>query len=67
MPGMDGFTFIERIRSDARLRDIPAILVTSRASPEDLQRGRDVGANGHIAKSEFDQAELLANIQRLTR
>lgn len=67
MPGMDGFTFIERIRSDTRLRDIPAILVTSRASPEDLQRGRDVGANGHIAKSEFDQAELLANIQRLTR
>jgi two-component system chemotaxis sensor kinase CheA len=65
MPGMDGFTFIERIRSDARLRDIPAILVTSRASPEDLQRGRDVGANGHIAKSEFDQADLLARIERL--
>ncbi len=67
MPGMDGFTFIERIRADAALRDTPAILVTSRASPDDLQRGRDVGANGHIAKSEFDQAELLAMIQPLMR
>ena len=63
MPGMDGFTFIERIRSDPALHDIPAILVTSRASPEDLQRGRDVGAHGHIVKSEFDQAELLAMIK----
>jgi two-component system chemotaxis sensor kinase CheA len=65
MPGMDGFTFIERIRADARLFDIPAILVTSRNSPEDLQRGRDVGAHGHIVKSEFDQAELLAMIRPL--
>ncbi len=67
MPGMDGFTFIERIRADAALRDIPAILVTSRASPEDLQRGRDVGAHGHIVKSEFDQAELLAMIKPMMR
>jgi two-component system chemotaxis sensor kinase CheA len=66
MPGMDGFAFIERIRGDALFHEIPAILVTSRVSPEDLQRGRDVGANGHIAKSEFDQAELLAMIERLT-
>jgi two-component system chemotaxis sensor kinase CheA len=67
MPGMDGFTFIERIRSNPLLHDIPAVLVTSRASPEDLQRGRDVGAHGHIVKSEFDQAELLAMIRPLMR
>jgi two-component system chemotaxis sensor kinase CheA len=65
MPGMDGFTFIERIRSDVALRDIPAILVTSRAAPEDRQRGCDVGAQGYIVKSEFDQAELLAMIRPL--
>jgi two-component system chemotaxis sensor kinase CheA len=67
MPGMDGFTFIERIRGDPALRQTPAILVTSRASPEDLERGRNVGANGYIAKSEFDQAELLAMIDPLMR
>ena len=65
MPGMDGFTFVERLRADPVRHDIPAILVTSRASPDDLKRGRDVGANGHIVKSEFDQAELLATIERL--
>jgi two-component system chemotaxis sensor kinase CheA len=65
MPGMDGFTFVEQIRLDPVLRDTPAILVTSRNAPEDLQRGRDVGAQGYIVKSEFDQEELLTMIGRL--
>jgi two-component system, chemotaxis family, sensor kinase CheA len=65
MPGMDGFTFIERIRSDSKSRDIPAVLVTSLAKPEHRKRGRDVGAQGYIVKSEFDQAELLSMIKPL--
>jgi two-component system chemotaxis sensor kinase CheA len=65
MPGMDGFTFIERTRGDPALRDIPAILVTSRASPEDRQRGLSVGARAYIVKSDFDQSELLEKIRLL--
>jgi len=65
MPGMDGFTFVERIRADAQLRDTPAILVTSRMSPEDRQRGRAVGAQAHIFKSDFDQGVLLDHIRTL--
>jgi two-component system chemotaxis sensor kinase CheA len=65
MPGMDGFSFIERIRGDPALHDVPAILVTSRAAPEDRRRGVAVGAQGYVSKSEFDQAELLAMIKQL--
>lgn len=65
MPGMDGFTFVERIRLDPVLHDTPAILVTSRDAPEDRQRGREVGAQGYIVKSQFDQAELLTMIRHL--
>ena len=60
---MDGFTFVERTRADPALRDIPAILVTSRASPEDRRRGEEVGAHAYIVKSEFDQGALLATIR----
>jgi two-component system chemotaxis sensor kinase CheA len=66
MPGMDGFTFVEKIRADPALSRTPAILVTSRAAPEDLQRGKDVGAQGYMVKSAFDQGELLSMIKRLT-
>jgi two-component system chemotaxis sensor kinase CheA len=65
MPGMDGFGFIEHARADPQLRDIPSILVTSRASPADRRRGTEVGARAYIVKSEFDQVELLERIRRL--
>jgi len=66
MPGMDGFGFVERIRSDPVLYRIPAIMVTSRNGPDDMERGREVGAQGYMIKSAFDQTELLAMIRRLT-
>jgi len=65
MPGMDGFEFVARTRSDAGLRDIPAILVTSRNAVEDRRRGEQVGARAYIVKSEFDQGQLLQTIRRL--
>jgi two-component system chemotaxis sensor kinase CheA len=65
MPGIDGFTFIERIRADAMLRDIPAILVSSRASPDDFRRGEEAGANDYMVKSDFDQNKLLNRIREL--
>jgi two-component system, chemotaxis family, sensor kinase CheA len=65
MPGMDGFTFVEHTRADPVLREVPAILVTSRASLEDRERGRAVGAKAHICKGEFEQGELLDKIREL--
>jgi two-component system chemotaxis sensor kinase CheA len=64
MPGMDGFAFVELTRADPQMRLVPAILVTSRNAPDDLQRGRDAGACGYIVKSEFDQADLLQRIRK---
>jgi two-component system chemotaxis sensor kinase CheA len=65
MPGMDGFTFVERVRADPGLHHVPAILVTSRSAPEDRRRGLDAGAQGYVVKSEFDQAALLSLIRPL--
>ncbi len=67
MPGMDGFAFVERTRADPALRDVPAILMTSRGSPADRRRGVAAGARAYIVKGEFDQNELLAAIGRLLR
>lgn len=66
MPGMDGFGFIETIRRDPALRDRPAILVTSLSAPEHKRRGEQVGAQGFVVKSEFDQHDLLRRIEKLT-
>ncbi|GAA2526471.1 hybrid sensor histidine kinase/response regulator [Pilimelia columellifera] len=65
MPGIDGFTFLERTRADPDLRDIPVIMVSSRDTAEDRRRGAEAGASGHVAKGEFDQDELLDRIRTL--
>jgi two-component system chemotaxis sensor kinase CheA len=65
MPGMDGFTFVEHTRADPVLRDIPSILVSSRASEEDRRRGVEAGARLHVAKHDFDQNDLLRHIGEL--
>jgi two-component system, chemotaxis family, sensor kinase CheA len=67
MPGMDGFEFVERTRADATMRDVPAILVTSRAAREDRERGTEVGAVAYVVKSDFDQSKLLEIIRRHVR
>ncbi|QPF75484.1 response regulator [Roseateles sp. DAIF2] len=67
MPGMDGFGFIELTRADPQLRQVPAILLSSRNSPEDKRRGREVGASAYIVKSEFAQNEFLRQVHELVR
>jgi two-component system chemotaxis sensor kinase CheA len=65
MPGMDGFGFVGQTRADPLLRDIPAILVTSRDAVGDRLRGQQVGASAYILKGEFDQMKLLQTIRSL--
>jgi two-component system chemotaxis sensor kinase CheA len=66
MPGMNGFEFVTRTRADAKLGKVPAILVTSRNSPEDRRRGEQAGASAYIVKGEFDQNYLLRMTRELT-
>ena len=65
MPGMDGFAFVTLTRADPVLREIPAILVTSRNAVEDRRRGEQAGAYAYIVKGEFDQGHLLHVIRTL--
>ncbi|GLY31395.1 response regulator [Kineosporia sp. NBRC 101731] len=65
MPGLDGFAFIEQTRTRRELRHMPCILVTTKASPADRERGRAAGARGHIDKGQFHQSALLDAVGEL--
>jgi two-component system chemotaxis sensor kinase CheA len=65
MPRMDGFELTEAIRKQPALASLPVIILTSRGSDEDRRRGLDVGADGYIVKSGFDQSALLSAVERL--
>jgi len=66
MPQMDGIQLVRTLRDSSEYSELPIILVTSLESREDREQGMLAGADAYIVKRGFDQAELLATIERLT-
>ena len=65
MPRMDGFALAEAVRGSRRFRELPVVLVTALESDQDRARGIAVGADAYLAKSAFDQKNLLETIAQL--
>ena len=63
MPHMNGLELAERVRSDARLAELPVIAVTSLASEEDIHRGQQVGITEYHVK--LDREQLTGTVGRL--
>jgi len=64
MPRMDGFGFIENVRSDARHRAIPILVLTTESDSEKKDRARRAGATGWIVKP-FDPVRLVDAVRRV--
>ena len=62
MPGLDGPELCRRIRADPARAHMYLLLLTSRASRQDLIAGLDAGADDYLIKP-FDSEELRARVQ----
>jgi two-component system, chemotaxis family, sensor kinase CheA len=65
MPNMTGLELTSRLREIPAYNNLPVILVTTLAKPEDQQRGADAGATAYLTKGNFDQSLLLNTLRRL--
>ncbi len=68
MPGMSGFEFAEAVKKDSRWSKVPMVALSSFATQKDLARGRAVGFQDYVAKSDRDALlsslhEALADIR----
>ncbi len=66
MPGMDGFEVCRRMRGDARLADVPFILLTALDDRRSKLTGLEAGADDFVSKP-FDRAELLTRVRTIVR
>ena len=64
MPRLDGFGFIEAVRSNDQFRAIPILVLTTESMGEKKDRARRAGATGWIVKP-FDPAKLVSAINRV--
>jgi two-component system chemotaxis sensor kinase CheA len=56
---------VTELKADAKLKQIPVILVSSMESHEHQERGLAAGAEAYIVKRKFDHEELIATIRQL--
>ncbi|MCA9905596.1 MAG: response regulator, partial [Anaerolineae bacterium] len=67
MPGMDGFTVLEKIRADETTAPIPFIFMTSQSDRDSMRSGMVLGADDYVTKP-FAIDELMKAVNtRLSR
>lgn len=66
MPGMDGFEILKRVRSnsDMQIARTPIILLSNLGQEADVEKGRGLGANDYLIKSNFTIDEIIEKIQK---
>lgn len=63
MPQMDGLHLTKQIKENPRLREIPVVLYSSIVTPDNFKKGKAVGANAQISKTEIN--DLVGLVDRL--
>ena len=66
LPGLSGLALTRKLRSDARTRGLPIIMVTARGEEPDRVAGLEGGADDYIVKP-FSPKELIARVQAVLR
>ncbi len=61
MEEMDGLTFAETVKNQTRWRNIPMVALSSRATPQDREKGFSKGFSAYVAKS--DRGALLSTLK----
>ena len=63
MPRMDGFDLARNIRADARLKNLPIIMITSRIAQKHNEHATELGVNHYLGKP-YSEDELIRLVQQ---
>ena len=64
MPRMDGYEVASQVRNDARLGDVPIIMITSRVGDKHRARAIELGVDDYLGKP-YQESQLLDAIEPL--
>jgi DNA-binding response OmpR family regulator len=61
MPDLDGLNLVHRLRADREWSQVRVIIVSAKATAEDIERARRAGADDYLVKP-FSASELRAKV-----
>ncbi|WP_135468865.1 response regulator transcription factor [Crenalkalicoccus roseus] len=63
MPACSGYDVCQRLRAEARCRDVPIIMLTAKGRDIDREKGLALGASDYVTKP-FSTRELVETVRR---
>jgi DNA-binding response OmpR family regulator len=66
LPKKSGFTVLEEINKDENLKRIPVFIISNLGQPEDIERGKNLGAKEYFVKAGLSLEELIKKIKIFT-
>ena len=63
LPGMGGFDVLAKLKADANTKDIPVLIVSNLAGSENTEKGKALGAEDYIVKTEYSLERVVARIK----
>ncbi len=69
LPGVDGFEILKRVRTNAMpdVAKTPIILLSNLGQETDVEKGRTLGADDYLIKSNFTIDEIIEKIRRVLK
>ncbi len=65
LPKIDGFTVLRQLKSDAKTKSIPVILLTNLGQKDDIKKGLEQGAEGYMIKAHFMPSEVVDKVKKI--
>jgi len=65
MPVLDGFSALEKIKSNPLLKNLPVIIASNLGQKEDIDRTKALGVADFVVKSDLSLTELVDKINKL--
>jgi len=65
LPKMNGFEVLEKLKADAKTKNIPVILLTNLSQKEEVKKGLDLGARDFLIKAHFMPNEVVDKVKEV--
>ena len=65
MPNKNGFEILEEVKTDAKYKDIPVIILSNLGQKKDVERGKKLGVVDYLVKSNTPINDIVKKVEEI--
>ncbi|MBU1166997.1 response regulator [Patescibacteria group bacterium] len=65
MPKKNGFELLEDIKTDAKLKKVPVVVISNLKQDSDIEKAKNLGANEYMPKDQFSPVQIIEKIKEI--